>query len=105
MVYMKLKSSSVAATLLVHELKSPEQMESAVPLQNRGHAHGGFAAVTQAVERDALAIHERQRVEPAQDLIVLAEDEREQRGFDAVGLAARASGSGPRRDRDCAARK
>src|SRR5204863_365673 len=43
----------------------------AVALEQRRHAHRRLAAVAEAVEADPLAVHERQRVEPAQDLPVL----------------------------------
>ena len=46
-------------------------------LQDRRHADRRLAAVAQAVERDALAVDKGQRVQPAQDLVVLRDDERE----------------------------
>ena len=88
MVYMKLKRWSVAATFSFQVLKSPEQIERAVSFQNRRHAHGRFAAVAQAVKRDSAGIDDRQSRQPAQNLLVLAEDEGEQCGLHAVGLAA-----------------
>src|SRR5579885_3211895 len=60
----------------------------AVALQDGGHAHGSFASVAQAVESYARGVHHRQGGQPAQDLVVLADDEGEQRAFHAVGFAA-----------------
>src|SRR5204863_445001 len=57
-------------------------------LQNGRHAHGGFSAIAQAVKCDAVTGHIRQRFEPAQDLVVLRNDEGKERGPDGVRLAA-----------------
>ena len=60
----------------------------AITLQQRRHAHGRLAAVAQAVESDPFGIDLRQRFQPVQDLLVLRQDEGEQRRLDRVGLAA-----------------
>src|SRR3712207_7963102 len=41
----------------------------------RRHAHGGLAAVGQAVEGDALRVHKWQRCKPVQRLLMLGDDD------------------------------
>jgi hypothetical protein len=58
-----------------------------VAIEQRGHAHRRLAAVRQAVEADARAIHEGQSAEPLQQALVLPEDEREKRQLQWMALA------------------
>ena len=52
-----------------------------------GDAHGGFAAVAEAVEGDALRIDEGEGLEEVKGALVLAEDEAEEGGLEEVGFA------------------
>ena len=63
-------------------------MDRAYRSSTDGHAHGRRAAVGQAVEADALRVHERQRGQPVQNAAVLRDNDRE-RAIALTGLALR----------------
>jgi|GEM_PF-3800662 len=69
-----------------HSIRHSKLCVEAVFLQHRGHSNCGLAAVAQAVKRNAVAIDKRQRIEPGQDLIMLGDDEAEQRASNRVRL-------------------
>src|SRR3954453_848600 len=43
-----------------------------VAIEDRGNSHGAFAAIRKSVKADALGINKRKRLQPIQDLLVLA---------------------------------
>src|SRR5205814_5831153 len=58
-----------------------------IAVHQRRHAHGGLAAIGEAVEADSLRIHERQLRKPVQNAVVLSEDDGEQRFLQWIGFA------------------
>src|SRR5438876_5911888 len=56
--------------------------------ETRRHPHRCLAAIAEAIEANALAVHHGHRLQPAEDLIVLADDKRKQRRLNSIRLAA-----------------